>query len=796
MSGSEPHGAPPTTVVLDGASAELALLGGKGASLDQLVGWGIPVPPTGAVTTEGYRRLAEDPAVRTVIERVRGGEAVVAAEVDDAFLDADTDPGLRAEIARLARDVGGPGGRLAVRSSATVEDLASSSFAGQYTSVLNVDADDADAVLRAVRRVMASLWHPSPCAYRRAFGISDDDVAMAAVLMRMVPARRAGVVFTVDPAGAPGAARVEVVDGLAESLVSGQRTPDAFVVDRREPAADTPDEVREALRIALEVERRAGRPQDIEWAWDGTSMVMVQARPITVVAADGDGFDSPPTEAELTTVAIGETLPGVLPPLVWQLSSLLVDQAFEQVLDDLGVVGPDAPAEPLVHRVRGRAALDFGRLRAMADALPGAAGDELEQQYFGSRRRGRPTGSGPRRAIPAPSAVLHDLRVLSTRRRAVGDADAVVGAVVRIRSAGVELGDATDRSLLSYRARLVDLAARGTAAELAVAAVAVAAHGRLESMLATHLGPEDGAAAAERLTSSAGVTVTRDRDDSAAVPSGPTWAELGLDPPSGACRMDPTPEPEQLTRLNDALDDVLVRLDEVPAFAGSSVRHHLRVAALHRVAADAVEQLRRRERTKAAVLALGGELRRLHLEFGRRLRAGGALADPLEVDLLSSAELIAALDGRRPPAAVLAQRRRWLDRYEAEGPLPVRFVGPPDRRVARVPLGPRLEGWATSAGSAQGVAQVVHSPTEQLEPGRVLVAEATDASWAPLFVHAAGIVLERGGPLSHAAILARELGVPAVLNVAGATARLDRHRVAVDGDTGIVVVLDDGQDAE
>lgn len=782
----------PATLVLSGSSTDLSLLGGKGASLDQLLAWELPVPPTGAVTTEGYRRFVADPAIRAVVDRVRCGDVVDAAEVDATFRSGCSGSTLRHEVGRLARAVGGPGGRLAVRSSATVEDLAASSFAGQYTSVLDVDAGDVDAVMDAVARVFASLWHPSPCAYRRAFGISDEGVAMAAVLMRMVPAMRAGVVFTVDPGGRPSAARIEVVEGLAESLVSGQRTPEAHVVLRADPPEDLAPEVRDALALALEVERRAGRPQDVEWAWDGTTTMLVQARPITVAASDdGDGFDSPPTDDELTTAAIGETLPGVLAPLVWELSSYLVDEAFHRVLDDLGVLGPDAPAGPLVRRVRGRAALDFSQIRHMAESLPGDAGDELEQQYFGSRRRGRPAPAPRRRRLPSPSAVAHDLRVLSTRRRVVGDADAVVHAAVAVLDAQVALTDVDDRELLAYRSRLVDLAARGAADELAVAAVAVSSHARLEAMLAPHLGPDGAAAGAERIASRAGVTVARSSQHSAAVVAGPTWEELGLAPPAGGCRMDPAEDPAATARLDEAVADLARRLDATPSWGAQSLRHHLRVTALHRGAADVVDQLRRRERTKAAVLALGGELRRVHLELGDRLVSRGLLEVSRDVDLLSSAELRSSLDGAGVPTAVLARRRRWLERYDAEGPLPIRFTGPPQRQVARVPEGRRLEGWATSAGSSRGLAQVVHGPTEHLEPGRVLVAEATDASWAPLFVGAAGIVLERGGPLSHAAILARELGVPAVLNVAGAIRRLDGHEVAVDGDAGIVVVLDE-----
>lgn len=103
--------------------------------------------------------------------------------------------------------------------------------------------------------------------------------------------------------------------------------------------------------------------------------------------------------------------------------------------------------------------------------------------------------------------------------------------------------------------------------------------------------------------------------------------------------------------------------------------------------------------------------------------------------------------------------------------------------------GDRLEGWPVSGGSYRGRAVVVHDPDDGLEEGAVLVADATDPSWSPLFMRAGALVLERGGPLSHAAILARELGVPAVTNVPGATSLLDGREVVVDGDAGVVVLV-------
>jgi pyruvate,water dikinase len=117
------------------------------------------------------------------------------------------------------------------------------------------------------------------------------------------------------------------------------------------------------------------------------------------------------------------------------------------------------------------------------------------------------------------------------------------------------------------------------------------------------------------------------------------------------------------------------------------------------------------------------------------------------------------------------------------------FVGVPEHAPLDLPDGGRFDGWAASPGRYTGTATVVSDPDTPFEAGAILVAEATDASWSPLFLKAGAIVVDRGGPLSHAAILARELGVPAVLNVQGASRMFDGRRLTVDGGAGIVVVL-------
>jgi pyruvate,water dikinase len=244
------------TTILDGASVEPGLVGGKAFALNRLIEMGASVPPTGAITTDGYRWFVRDSGLQRLIDDLRGeglpdqADLDQAAErVDAAFLEAAMPDSLAAEIRDLAVTVGG-GALLAVRSSATAEDMAAASFAGQYRSYLEIGDDD--ALLRAVRLVWASLWLPAPRAYRVHARVPEDDLAMSVVIMRLVDAERAGVVFTVNPAGSGSDLRIEAVEGLAEQLVSGEVTPEAYVLPRsaaRRPSLDAV--LDEAIESAL-----------------------------------------------------------------------------------------------------------------------------------------------------------------------------------------------------------------------------------------------------------------------------------------------------------------------------------------------------------------------------------------------------------------------------------------------------------------------------------------------------------------------------------------------------------------
>ena len=452
----------PFVVELDGRGWPASLIGGKAAALDRLIGWGIPVPPVGVVTAAAYRWIVDGGGLSDELADV-GRDTVGAAEaIDDLFAASAIERTLAAQIVGLATRVGA-GRRLAVRSSATVEDLTESSFAGQYRSVLDVDPRDPDAVLRAVRAVFASLHHPAPRAYRDKLGISDARAAMAVILMPMVAAQRAGVAFTADPSGVAGVIRVEHVDGLADALVAGRVTPGVVLVDPAAPDPALAPELLQVVRLAVDIERRSGRPQDVEWAFDGRQVWIVQARPITVLSARSAA--EPLVGAELTTAGIGEMLPGALPPLLADLGSFLVEEALRHNLAALVPFGgASSDPGPLVRWVRGRATLDVHRMAATMAEIPGGAA-RVRAAYFGDVENS--SEDRDRRH----ASMLHRARSARLRRRASFDADVVTEAVTHVAApAEAELAAMSDGALLSYEMRLVDVALRGVAAELSVAA--------------------------------------------------------------------------------------------------------------------------------------------------------------------------------------------------------------------------------------------------------------------------------------------------------------------------------------
>ena len=312
----------------------LPLVGGKAANLGELLSAGLPVPDGFCLSTAAYRQAVGVPdsllpgLAGTYAALAAGGPAMepgrlneLAAAARAAILAAPI-PGPVAKAVEQAYTALGPGVPVAVRSSATAEDLPFASFAGQQDTYLNVVG--VPAVLDAVRRCWASLWTDRATAYRATLGIEPAGVALAVVVQRLVEAEAAGVMFTANPL--TGSRRQVVIDaarGLGESVVSGTVNPDHFVLDgptgrilerkaggkgmevralpgggtesREAPAplhggqgggaaSITDAQVAGLARLGLQAEGHFGAPQDIEWAIDGAGTLwLTQSRPITTL---------------------------------------------------------------------------------------------------------------------------------------------------------------------------------------------------------------------------------------------------------------------------------------------------------------------------------------------------------------------------------------------------------------------------------------------------------------------------------------------------------------------------------
>ncbi len=338
-----------TVLPLGDAAADLATAGGKGASLARLSRAGLPVPGGFVITTDAYRAFVAD--FRDELRQAdAGGKA-------DLFAARDLPAGLAAEI-RSAYEAMGDDVPVAVRSSATAEDLPDLSFAGQQDTYLNIRGP---ALLDAVRRCWASLWNPRAIAYRDQNGVPHDDVALAVVVQALVDADAAGVMFTANPVtGDRGETVINASWGLGEAVVGGQVTPDTIVVSEGRITETrtgdkavmtvrtaggtherpTPEELRrapvltepQALELAAlgaRVEELYGVPMDVEWARSGATFAIVQARPITALGQRIEEWNDTLKGDHLWTAGnLGEAIPDVMTPATWSFVQLFIREAM------------------------------------------------------------------------------------------------------------------------------------------------------------------------------------------------------------------------------------------------------------------------------------------------------------------------------------------------------------------------------------------------------------------------------------------------------------------------------------
>ena len=774
----------------EAAAAGAAVCGGKGYNLGLLARYGFRVPDGGVLPAEAYRLTGQSAALPNPVR----------SSVHE-FL----------ELHGLI-DV-----PVAVRSSATAEDSARASFAGIHRSLLNVRG--VDAIERAILECYTSLESPQARAYRAKMGFADEDVACAVVICRMIQPVTAGVAFSADPVtGRRDLIVIDSAPGLGEAVASGTVDPRRFVfhVERGGPVLEgAPPEMEELARTVDRIHWALGdgqEPQDVEWAYDGRQLWVLQSRPVTRLPRVG-----PPALRALpqywSTANVKDSAPFVLCELSWSSLQRLVGTVAFAPLAAGGYQTP--PGAQLMRRFQGRAYFDMTLLQWTFYDCFGVPADALARTLGGHQP---PIETPPGNPLQGPNgsrrrkASLRLLRALwgfekkqePFFRRYIAEMQAMAQEDLESKSrdelrSWLEVLDAkqfhmgrlcgmASASPGRWMQPLEALIDRSKVAALATGSgeVASAEVGYRIADLAQHVRQrgEDGAfhRMLEAFLDEFGYRAAEETDGAK-----PRWIE----------------DPEPLLKL--------VREMAASGFAGD-----LRQAARERRQATErdvrsqnplrwplirwlAQGLRRayaiRELGKSALVATILPCRHGVLELGRRMAKDGLLdrkEEALELawrDLLDWLE--AVWDGRGA-RELCADRRLRHESWRREEIHEVISGGegvPVPLSTDHPPLDGVWHGIATSAGKATAIARVVRSPEEggEFGQGEILVAPNTHPGWTPLFLRASAVVMETGGYLSHGAIVAREYGLPAVVNIAGLLRQVSSgERLTVDGDEGTV----------
>jgi len=805
--------------------SDVACVGGKAAALAMLTAKGFPVPPF--VTVAG-------------------------AAFDDGGL---TDAGRMALCAAL--DTVGPG-PFAVRSSGQDEDGARHSYAGQFLSRLGVAAADVPAACAEVRRSGST---DALRAYRRSQGLDAESMAPAVIVQRMVAARVAGVAFSADPvSGRPDRIVVSAVSGLGDRLVGGEVDGETYVLEKASgarlagPATGplTGDDLAALRDTVLRIEAAFGQPQDVEWAFEGSRLFVLQARPITSRVLGSAVQD--PAQLVFDNSNIVESYPGLVSPLTYSFAGYVYARVYRMFVrlvgvDERTIRRHAATFDNMLARIDGRVYYNLANWYRALALLPG----------YGLNRSYMEQMMGLASPLPAH---------LAERMLPPGTADTgrlrewarVARVALRLLLAAARL----DGSIAAFQARL-DRALQRPAAELATLPLSALAaeYRRIEAELLDRWDAPlvndflcmmaFGAARrlVERWAGADGLALFNDEmigqgDIVSAEPARriARMGALAARDPALAARLAAgdrrvlEESSELATEIRAYIDKfgdrcieelklesrtlaenaapllaaiaaaaavpprpVAARSDAMGRLAARLADRPLKRWVALRLVRWAKRRVRDRENLRFERTRVFGRARQLFLAMGRQFAALGLIESERDIFFLTVQEALGAIEGsglsvdltgvvglRKAEQEAAAARPDPPERVEIRGAAAAGVVQKSVTAPAATGDEATRYGAGCSAGSVVARARVLRDPaSEALAPGEVLVARHTDPGWIAVFSNAAAIVVERGSLLSHSAIVARELGIPCVVGLKGATAWIvTGDLVEVDGASGKV----------
>ncbi|MCV7102787.1 PEP/pyruvate-binding domain-containing protein [Mycobacterium palustre] len=801
----------------------------------------------GVIATAGI-----GPRITDVLARQDLDDDKKSSAIRELFCAVDIPVDLAAEIDAAYDDLGG--GPVAVRSSGIAEDTAAASFAGQHDTYLWVEGRDAlhEHIKRCWSSLynagaIGYRGRFQVDADQAAMGVVVQRMVQAVaggVMMTLEPVTGyRGLIFIESAYGLGEGVVVGDVaadrfwfakDALEEPVkmrISAQSAQYAFdhaagrvtlqpldpVVGAR-PSLDV-SQARSLAELGAAIETAFGRPMDIEWALDGDgALLLLQARPETVWS-NRPALGTPSTmHGDLdpaqfySTANLGEAAPGVLSPLTWSVWGPAAEIAARYGFVQMGVLErsrsgvPHDPHDRIIQIAYGRAVASVSAFYAMGERIPGASGDMLAEQLLGSvpegmtkaatrRRYPHVAWNMPRNFARAKAALVRQNKEITpwwTAELLRSPTLNLAGAQAQFREANRRFQAAT---ALQAQGNIVGVppvfdalrklvARAGMEDSFGVLTAGGGDHAETEVVIDLwDLGR--GRISEEEFLRRHGFHGTLEGDI-----AGRVWRE------------DPTPVRRLAAIYRDQPDDK----DPRRAAARRAVERKAAEAELlsrmpnpaSRMRARIVLWLVRRNMPmrgigKANFLRSLDIARAAARRIGEILVATEVLDDVDDVMYLTADEISGVIpnDAR----TLVAERRAEHLRYRSFD-IPTAFWGVPEPIVATSTepgeSSAELTGIGASAGVVEGVARVITDPSlSEVQPGDVLVAATTDPSWASVMLISAALVVDIGGTLSHAAVVARELGIPCVVNTGTGTRKLRTgDRVRVDGASGTVEVLE------
>jgi len=767
--------------------------GGKGSTLSRLHQAGYPVP-------EGFVIL---PA---------------AFAGDDLLPEAWTQ--VQAHLSGMRRD--GKVDAFAVRSSALSEDSAQASFAGEFETVLDARTDE--MVRDAIHTVRRSRHSERVQAYSQAQGVEATH-EVAVVVQTMVQADISGVLFTADPiTGSHGQMTGNFVRGLGDQLVSGETTGQAFTIQRPTGRYQGPAELKPFARrlytLASRLEKDLRCPQDIEWAIDGDRLYLLQSRPITTLQgynpATGEWNASLTGDFLWSNVNFGEAVSDVMTPLSWSVLRLILGEwIFLPGYHPVGNIG----GRPYLNiSVFASVFHALGKSKpAVLEALEGTLYTRLPQEMD------IPLLPMSRWSVLANLPGLARLQL--RQRRAVKDLPRYLAenpAWCRNTQGLIQQAATKDGLIALWHEDIRPHVTQSVWGVLGSASYSSDYTTPLRRELTDLVGPDDADALISNLSRGSDLLdslgplvglarmahgeMTREAYLESYGHRGPHEFELSIPRPAE----DPEWLDQQLAEFDQfPLDIEALLARQQPDFDAAWGRFQARYPRRAKSMRRRIDEVALRARLREAARSEYVRERWLMRLFA--LRAGELTGLGEDIFFLTFDEVLDVLAGDDTAMPYIPARRQTYVRYKALPSYPsvirgrfdpFQWAADPQRRTdlfdshgpaTTVAAGDKgsnaVFGSPGSAGRVEGVVRRLDSPDDgdQLQKGEILVAMQTDIAWTPLFPRAAAIVTDVGAPLSHAAIVARELGIPAVVGCGDATMRLKTgDRVRVDGGRGVV----------